>query len=256
MLQGVVDLVVNCGLENIIELNELDLLCVFYAAVIHDFKHPGFNNGYLINTKSDLAFLYNDKSCLENYHIAEAFKILKLPNRDIFEKFEPNDFKLLRKRVIEGVLATDMMSHSKLIGIMTSRLYLQYKEADKLLPLAQILLENKELNKIDLQQDYINFIIHAVDIGHGAKPFDLEVKWAEMVTKEFHNQGDKERELGLAISFLCDRNTSNLPASQVGFLSGIVLPTFQLVYKLLPESKEYVDMLLTSKEEWDKLNKK
>jgi hypothetical protein len=159
----------------------------------------------------------------------------------------------MRKRVIEGVLATDMMAHSKLVGVMTSRLYLQYKEADKPLSLSQMLEENKELNKIEIQQDYINFIIHAVDIGHAAKPFDLEVKWADLVTKEFHNQGDKEKELSLPISFLCDRTTSNLPSSQVGFIAGLVLPTFQLVSKLLPLSDHYIDYILNSKIEWEKL---
>ena len=194
-----------------------------------------------------------DKSCLENYHLAEAFKILKQPNRNIFVKLEPNDYKLMRKRVIEGVLATDMMAHSKLVGVMTSRLFLQYKESDKPLSLSELLDENKELNKIEIQQDYINFIIHAVDISHAAKPFELEVKWADLVTKEFHNQGDKEKELGLPISFLCDITTSNLPSSQVGFISGLVLPTFQLVSKLLPLSDHYIDYILNSKMEWEKL---
>ncbi len=136
---------------------------------------------------------------------------------------------------------------------MTSRLFLQYKEADKPLSLTQMMEENKELSKIEIQQDYINFIIHAIDIGHAAKSFDLEKKWADLVTKEFHNQGDKEKELGLPISFLCDRNNFNLPSSQVGFISGLVLPTFQLIAKLLPKSSDYVDFLIVSKQEWEKL---
>lgn len=211
------------------------------------------NNGFLINTKSEISFTYNDKSCLENFHISESFKILLKPNRNIFEKLDINDYKLMRKRVVEGVLATDMMVHAKQIGIITSRLYLQYKESDKPILLSNIMENNSELSKIDIQQDFINFIIHAIDIGHAAKPFEQELKWADLVTKEFHNQGDKEKELGLPVSFLCDRKTSNLPQSQVGFINGLVLPTFQLVVKLIPDSACYIDYIINSKCEWEKI---
>lgn len=146
-----------------------------------------------------------------------------------------------------------MMNHSKLIGIVTSRLFLQYKESEKPLSLSQVLDEKKDLNLFEIQQDYINFVIHAIDIGHAAKPFKLELKWAELVTKEFHNQGDNEKSLGLTVSFLCDRATANLPASQIGFISGIVLPTFHLVEKFLPNIENYISLIVKSKEEWEKL---
>lgn len=146
-----------------------------------------------------------------------------------------------------------MMNHSKLIGIVTSRLFLQYKENENPLSLSQVLDQKKDLNMFEVQQDYINFIIHAIDIGHAAKPFKLELKWAELVTKEFHNQGDNEKTLGLPVSFLCDRETANLPASQIGFISGIVLPTFQLVEKFLPKIDNYTELIMKSKEEWEKL---
>ena len=52
-------MIVNCDLENIIELSNIDIMASLFAAVIHDFKHPGFNNGFLINSKSDIAFQFN-----------------------------------------------------------------------------------------------------------------------------------------------------------------------------------------------------
>lgn len=55
-------MIINGGFDKMAELNDLDIMGVFYAAVIHDFKHPGFNNGFLINTKSELAFQFNGKS--------------------------------------------------------------------------------------------------------------------------------------------------------------------------------------------------
>lgn len=54
-----VDMVVNGELDKLADLNNLDILSAFYSALIHDFKHPGFNNGFMINSKSEIAFTFN-----------------------------------------------------------------------------------------------------------------------------------------------------------------------------------------------------
>jgi len=51
-------------------LTQVDVTSFLLASLVHDFKHFGVNNMFLINTKSKLAIRYNDKSVLENYHIA------------------------------------------------------------------------------------------------------------------------------------------------------------------------------------------
>jgi len=152
-----------------------------------------------------------------------------------------------------------MMNHSKLVGTMSSKHLIKQLKSDNqedyvdYFQISDYLKENKEANKFDIQQDIINFVVHAIDIGHAAKPFNLELKWADFVTAEFLNQGDNEKKLGLPVSFLCDRNTSNIPASQVGFISGIVLPTFLLVICLIPKVSHYVELIEIAKEEWEKL---
>lgn len=55
-------MVVNGELDKIAELSNLDLLATFFSALIHDYKHPGFNNGFQINSKSEIAFQFNGKS--------------------------------------------------------------------------------------------------------------------------------------------------------------------------------------------------
>ena len=52
---------VNGELDKLAELSKLDVLSIFYGALIHDFKHPGLNNGFQMNTKSDIAILFNGK---------------------------------------------------------------------------------------------------------------------------------------------------------------------------------------------------
>ncbi len=53
-----------------------EIFGIILAAIIHDFDHPGLNNAFMINSRSDIAIRYNDVSVLENYHIASAYQIL------------------------------------------------------------------------------------------------------------------------------------------------------------------------------------
>lgn len=57
--QGMLDMFNTGKLDEIAELSNLDVLSTLFAAIIHDFKHPGLNNGFLINTQNEIAIIYN-----------------------------------------------------------------------------------------------------------------------------------------------------------------------------------------------------
>ena len=61
----------------------------------------------------------------------------------------------------------------------------------------------------------LSFILHACDISHPVKDWNIHLEFCEYLFEEFFKQGDKERELGLPISPLCDRNTLHKPESQI-----------------------------------------
>lgn len=44
-----------------LSLNNMDLSALLIASIIHDFRHPGRTNQFLINTNNDIAILYNGK---------------------------------------------------------------------------------------------------------------------------------------------------------------------------------------------------
>lgn len=66
----------------------------------------------MISTFDKKAILYNDRSVLENHHIASAFNILLFgEDCNFLLNMEKDEFKLFRENVIELVLATDLQAH-------------------------------------------------------------------------------------------------------------------------------------------------
>jgi hypothetical protein len=47
------------GLKEALNLTDLDCASFLIAAIIHDFKHPGLTNNFLINSKNEIATRYN-----------------------------------------------------------------------------------------------------------------------------------------------------------------------------------------------------
>ena len=54
---------------------------------------------------------YNDRSVLENYHVAHGFAAMKNKDFNILENFGKEDYKKMRESIITAVLATDMAKH-------------------------------------------------------------------------------------------------------------------------------------------------
>ena len=98
------------GLINeIVKLDNSMICAVIIGCICHDYKHPGLNNNYLIDTNNEIALNYNDISVLENMHISESFKLMyNNPNCNVFEGFDKEKYKIMRKQMILCVLSTDI----------------------------------------------------------------------------------------------------------------------------------------------------
>ena len=201
-----------------IGLNLKSLCALYLSCICHDYKHPGLNNNYLIETKHPIAIKYNDNSVLENMHISETFNLINTNNNcNIFESMDINDYKIFRKQMINCVLATDMANHNKYLDYLKQCLKNDYiqTEQDKLI--------------------YMQLLVHTADISNPTKKFNTYYKWAKLVVEEFYYQGDKEKELGLKCS--CDRNIVTLYKSQLGFIDYIINPYYELFVKVFPKLK-------------------
>ena len=235
--------------EKIAQTNVLDLLSIFIAALGHDIAHPGLTNTFHINDSTDIAITYNDISVLENFHACTLFKTIRRSETNIFEKLTPIDYKIIRKRIVSEILATDMALHGKVISLIKSKIV--FNEDDKTYRLN--LLSGDERAKSDEQQNLLDFIIHLADLAHNTRLFNVSIKWVELLSEEFWRQGDLEKEHNLPISFLCDRENTNVPQSQKGFISGFILSTFEVLGNIFPSLRFTYENANNNLKEWQKI---
>ncbi|KAM9235123.1 dual specificity calcium/calmodulin-dependent 3',5'-cyclic nucleotide phosphodiesterase 1A [Leptosomus discolor] len=200
-------------------LTELEILAMIFAAAVHDYEHTGTTNNFHIQTRSDVAILYNDRSVLENHHVSAAYRLMQEEEMNILANLTKDDWRELRSLVIEMVLSTDMSGHFQQIKTMRHTLQ-QTEGVDK--------------------AKAMSLILHAADISHPAKSWELHYRWTMALMEEFFRQGDKEAALGLQFSPLCDRKSTLVAQSQIGFIDFIVEPTFSL----LTDSMEKIVMPL------------
>ena len=58
-------------------------------------------------------------------------------------------------------------------------------------------------------------MVHCSDLSNPTKPLDIYRQWVDRIMEEFFRQGDREREIGLEISPMCDRYNATIEKSQV-----------------------------------------
>jgi len=222
----------------------LEIMAAIIACTIHDVDHPGVTNLYLVNTGSDLALMYNDESVLENHHLAVAFKILQNPACDIFASLSQKQRISVRKMMIDMVLATDMSKHMKLLADLKTMV-----ETKKVAGSGVLLLDEYP-DRIQVLQN----MVHCSDLSNPTKPLHLYKEWTDRLMNEFWAQGDKEKEEGLEISAMCDRETANVEKSQVGFISFIVQPLWETWGELVyPDINYILDILKSNKSHYEQL---
>ncbi|XP_078700587.1 dual specificity calcium/calmodulin-dependent 3',5'-cyclic nucleotide phosphodiesterase 1A-like isoform X10 [Branchiostoma floridae x Branchiostoma belcheri] len=193
-------------------LTDVEIFAVVFSAAIHDFEHTGETNNFHVMSRTETALVYNDRAVQENHHISAAFRLMTDDNLNIVYNMSKDDYKDFRTLVIDMVLATDMSYH-----------FAQVKQMKSLLSCPDNIDKAKALS----------LVLHTADISHPAKNWILHEHWTELLMEEFFRQGDKEQELGLPFSPLCDRKTTMVASSQIGFIDFIVQPSFEIMSDML-----------------------
>jgi len=244
-------------------LEAVPRLAAFMAAIIHDVGHMGRGNRFHVASHDPIAVMYNDQSPLESMHCAIGFMVIQQPHsallcprssgredislstsslRDGGGTHPQSDgFTMLRRIVVEAVLATDMTRHFEIFSRFKAAInFSDRPETTNLDSLLEQALDHRcdaslySESPVERAVKVVAVYLKAADVGHAAKLLDITKQMTLRIHREFFVQGDEERELGLPISPLCDRSQVNIAASQVGFLRHLVIPLYQAVHFYLP----------------------
>jgi len=208
------------------------LASLFFAAMAHDLRHPGVTNDFLCATGDPLAVTYNDRSVLENFHTAEAFRLLRAePGADPFHALDAHTRAAARKLVVGLVLGTDMADHGN-----------QVRELEAA---GAVTLGASEPEGPGLDRDrLLAILLHFADVSHPWRALGAHVEWSLRLRAEFHAQGDVETALGLPVSPMCKRPSApeesgpggdrQFARSQAAFLDKVIAPLARSFVRQVP----------------------
>ncbi len=244
VMQTLFTMIMRGDLQAKMKLGDLDKFAMLVGAICHDLKHTGQNNTFHINTRSKIAMRYNDISVLENFHIAQTFKLLSQDQYNILKHFKPEEYRILRRRMIEGIISTDMANHQKVLLNAKGKIEkFNIKEGKNF----ELIFKVDTDKLFDEQQNILNLCLHCADVSNPAKPSQISKQWTTRVYDEFFKQGDLEKENGLPVSLLCDRKTTNINKAMIGFINFVVVPSFDLLTVLIPEVSFYSENIRINK---------
>ncbi|CAF3581747.1 unnamed protein product [Rotaria socialis] len=216
VLQTTHCLLIKSSLMNV--FTQTEIAALLFAAAVHDYEHPGLNNGYLVKTKNDLAIIYNDFSVLENHHASSIFKLLRDKRHNIWSNMDKNEYRTFRSLVISLVLATDMANHASLVERMSTYFFFKETNSATALPDSKTLLQT---------------LLHAADISNATKPWPIYVQAVEKIMEEFFIQGDLEKIYCEDDKPTFDRDSTDIVQLQMSFITHIVNPIFDVLSKVL-----------------------
>uniref|UniRef100_A0A1B6KGS0 PDEase domain-containing protein n=2 Tax=Graphocephala atropunctata TaxID=36148 RepID=A0A1B6KGS0_9HEMI len=226
----------NCQLIEKQHITPLEVLALLTAAMCHDIDHRGTNNQFQLEMNSSLAQRYGDQgSIMERHHIAVTLGLLENLDTNFLVHLDENKlnhFKILIRQII---LVTDLAIHLRLVPEEKQMVAAGFDRLSS---------RHRELLR--------SVIISCADLSDQSKDWATVRAVAKLVYGEFFAQGDQEKLLGLSPITMMDRTQAKLPQLQVDFLSNVVIPDFQLLLALCPETQSCMDNMQQNLANWKK----
>ncbi|PFX27484.1 dual 3',5'-cyclic-AMP and -GMP phosphodiesterase 11A-like [Stylophora pistillata] len=221
-------------------MSNLECLGLIVGCLCHDLDHRGTNNAFQTKTDSPLAKLYTT-STLEHHHFNHAVIILSTEGHNIFQKLNADEYRQVISYIKHSILSTDLA--------------VNFRQRSILFPL----VERGELDpKIPDHRDMLKaMMMTACDLNGTTKPWEIQKEVVHLVTSEFFQQGDLERNtLKMEPSALMDRQkVDELPALQVQFFETTGIPVFKCLATFNPNIRPLLDGAESNKNRWCELEK-
>jgi len=239
--QGMYYLISFGGLNDIMKCTKMEIMAILLATACHDVGHPGVNNKFLCATHDKTAIQFNDQHVLENMHCSLSLGLLHVAENNFLHSLSSATISTFRSHFIGSILATDLADHSAILNTFKDKLSGDFSMSDA---------NNRMLA--------LKMTIKAVDISHATRTWPVHRRFSHMINEEFFNQGDMEAQKGLPVSFLCDRHTTKVNKSQVGFLKFMISPFFSSFCAFLKSSgnkasDRLLENIASNGKEWQRL---
>ncbi|XP_063244233.1 dual 3',5'-cyclic-AMP and -GMP phosphodiesterase 11 isoform X2 [Bacillus rossius redtenbacheri] len=214
---------------------EIECLALMIACLCHDLDHRGTNNSFQIKASSPLARLYST-STMEHHHFDQCLMILSSQGNQILSNVSPEEYSRIIKVLEDAILSTDLAVYFRKRGMFLSLVRTESYNWGR--------EEHRELLRA--------MTMTVCDLAAITKPWEVEKRVAELVSSEFFEQGDIERqELHITpIDIMNREKEDQLPLMQVGFIDSICMPIYEAFASLSDKLQPLVDGVKQNKAHW------
>lgn len=216
-------------------LEPLEVFGLLLSAICHDTDHNGMNNTFHRNAKTVFAHLaHGNLPPLEHHHSCITMDL----SRELLSSLPEADRLRVSRFIVDCIMATDMEQHKQFLTDF-GQIEGGFKN------------DNPEHRRLLAQ-----IILKAADLSNTVRDFEEAARMSAKLSEECHRQGDKEVELGLPVSPMCDRNDTNpMCCGQVGFYKFVAGPLMKELHSFFPELKENAEQYEANLATWERLKK-
>ncbi|XP_053675303.1 dual 3',5'-cyclic-AMP and -GMP phosphodiesterase 11-like [Anopheles nili] len=216
---------------------EIECLALIIACLCHDLDHRGTNNSFQIKASSPLAQLYST-STMEHHHFDQCLMIINSPGNQILSNMSSEDYSRVIRVLEDAILSTDLAVYFRKRGA-----FLNLIEPSSDMNVWQTEEPRSLLRAMSMT---------VCDLSAITKPWEIEKRVADLVSSEFFEQGDMERqELNITpIDIMNREKEDQLPLMQVGFIDSICIPIYEAFANLSDKLTPLIDGVLDNKKHW------
>ena len=202
------------------------IMAIALACLCHDLGHGSFGNAFLCRSGHPLTAMFGARSVLEHQHAMLLCALLRQPSLDPLWGLDSAVKLIIRERVVECIMATDMSTHFEFI----QRFRQSGAQDDPLLVAVAL--------------------VKCSDISNVCRPFPVALQWGHALLSEFLHQGDYERLLGLPLGPLNDRGALDVAAGQQEFLAKVAGPLYEAFGEKFPGIQPILTQMRQNQQEW------
>ncbi len=201
-------------------IGDMDLFVLILGCIVLHEGHPGLTGEFISKSRHPRAIRYNDRHVIQMYNLARTCTAIQDPEMNFFIHAEKDIFDGFRKMLIRLIMKLDFHS------FFTEMTVLQTKIVNSEFP-------NEEEDKLVIMSNLIRF----ADISWTTRNTNYFFRWVDKFNDEFFAQGDLEREMGMDISPICDRDFVDTSKVNVAFMIVIVSPFARVFSAFLGPNK-------------------